>query len=227
MAFPKGDNQAKPVPPAPPDQGGDGGAPAPTYITQEQLETLFNNFQSKINEQLNTTYRGIQSMTSKVKPQLDQLDQMVKRLTEAGQQVDPGVVQRMKTDIMAGAYVEEPPQTTPQVPGQEPQQGNLEAENARIFAKMDAYQELSGIELFDDDPELEELPDINEVGEKSFFEGLSAALEKKKARIASDTPGRTLARSPMIGSGGAPASNAIQDLHGDELWAQVNSKFRR
>ena len=197
----------------------------PAYITQEQLEAILAKQSVEFENRLKDTYRGMQSLSQKTKTQLSTLDATIKQMQAAGQQVDQAIVQRMKTDIIAQAYSEDTPQAPAPAtaPGQE--RPAAQAPASPYEQKIAAYEEAYGVELFDEDPEVESIGNLAEVGEKVFFDNLRSALQAKKQRVASDTPGRALARSPFIGSSGAPASNPLAGIKDQsELWTMAMNK---
>lgn len=217
-------NQGKQTDPQPtPGQEQAGAATAPAYITQEQLKAALAEQQAEFEKRTANLYRGMESLTSKAKTRLADLDNTLKQLQSAGQAIDPGAVQKVKTDILAGAFSEEAPQA--QTAAAPSGQVAPAAPANPIEQRIQAFQEAFGLELFDEDPEVNGIRNIAEVGEKEFFNDVRQALLKKQQRLASETPERAAARSPLIGASGAPSSNPIANVtNPSELWEIAMNK---
>ena len=222
----KDNNQGQPASQPTPGQEQEGGAPAASYITLEQLNAVLAKQQAEFEKRTANLYRGMESLTTQAKTRLSELDNTLKQLQAAGQTIDPGVVQKLKTDIIAGAFNNEPqqPQAQPTFPGQE----RPTAPGANpIEQKIENFEAAFGIEILDDDPEVEHIVNISQ-GEDKFFASLRTALMAKQQRLASETPERAIARSPIVGSAGIPSSNPISGITDpSELWNLAMSKRKK
>lgn len=227
MTFdPKSNNQGTPAPQPVPGQEPGNGQPASAYITQEQLSAILEKQRLDFAEQMKDTYRGIQSMSDRTKSGLAQLDGLIKQLQQHGQTIDPAVVQRMKTDIISEAYNEpQQPAAQPTPPGQ----GGTAGQPDPLLLKMQALEMAMELELTDNDPEVEKMPFVDQVGEKEFLKQYRIQLEAKRQRLANDTPDRALARSPFVGAAGTPSSNPIGNVTDtSELWTMaMNQRGKR
>ncbi len=217
MTFPAG-NQSSTATPTEPGQGAAQGATPPEQITPEFLDQKIKAAVAEAETRLAKQYQGAQSINSQVRTELKNLDSVLKRLEGVGVKIEPSAVGTIRSEILAGEVMQEPAQQQPGAPAGQPQQPEVDPVQEAIFSAIEKIQAAHGLELLDEDPEVEMIPDINAVGVKGFYDGLESALKAKKLRLEKDTPGRAQARSPALGATGSPSSNPIQNLHGSELW---------
>ena len=192
-------------------------------VTQAEVQKLFTQKFAELQKNLTEQQRrGVQSSTmaaeSRIQKQiesgLNNLKSTLEKLTAQGVQVPPEKIQAMKNGIIEEAFtsVENPSKNRQQTAGQNQQQGGDQDPNETATKYLVAqiaqsvYQEV-GVAIYPDDPEAAGVDMSNPV---RFTKTLTAAAEKKKARLSTDPSLRVASNGSSSGGSNATLLSQYQ-----------------
>lgn len=203
-----------------PGQESANGAPAQAGVTRAELESEI----ARLTQAIEKNWKGAQSrqdgFESRVQRNLQNLEGMLKNLSESGITVTSEQRAHLQQKAMLDAF--EPP--TSQAPAVQQATPEGEGEIDPMVQGILDFMTEQGVMIEDDDPELPALTKALESGHPGKI--MSAAVKAvgdKRTRLANNAnPNVAAARSPTLGAGGTPTSPlAGKIVKSDDLWAEV------
>jgi len=161
-------------------------------VTLEQVQDLLSkqeqNLRNEVGKQIQSQVdKADFRITDKLRAEFQNIDTTVKRLKDAGQEVSPQAVERMKQqalmDEFAGQHVQGDGSGKPDLAqGQKQGQPKGVIPQSPIVATALALMQEEGVFIVDNDPEIKMI-DLKTTSPKALLKSVEAAIEAKKQRL--------------------------------------------
>lgn len=189
-----------------PETGGE----QPAYVTKAE----FDAFGENLKKLLGTNFQAIQSQTDryqdKVQKQIGDFEKALAALRSQGVEVSQQAVDSAKTKILLDSLTGNEPDSD-QGEEAEPPDALVSAYQETVTRGAEAIMKAAGVEITDEDPEVEIIEKAAEGPVDGYFEAVHKATVAKKERLEKEGQ-PNLGAIPSLSRGTGPSSNAIQNI---------------
>lgn len=175
------------------------------YVSKSDLTQLFDEFFSKRVQPF--VDKTNSNLSARVKSQLENLNKTIEMQRAAGINISDEQAQALQQKIIQADQqgTEAPAPGKPSQLPQENAEGSQQIQdNDPVAQTALKLQEEAGVELFDDDPEVQ---DIKYDNATTFLRSVADAITAKKARLQLEGEKKATVQAPGIGTGGGSPGN--------------------
>lgn len=198
--------------------------PKQEFLTKADFEAAFGALSTELTNKMSEWYRGVQSKSDKMEAAISKrISEYEERAKSQGYTLNEAQKKALEQTAIADVLNQPQQPSFPNASGPTQQGGDDLAERTNRAAE--ALMKATGVELFEDDPEVNIVESSANKSPEEYLAAVQQAIVAKKARLEKQAPPT---RSPGAVGSGTPNLNPISDImNPDELWKAAMEKASR